>query len=98
MMEITDIRIFPVNEDKLRAFVSVVFDECFIISDIKLIEGNEGLFLSMPAKKDKNGKFRDIAHPLNSETREWMSSQVLAKYEEFLNEHFRESPLYAPGR
>lgn len=79
-MEITEIRIFPVEEEKLKAFVSIVFDECFIISDIKIIDGNDGLFLSMPSKKSKNGKFRDIVHPLNSETREWMSKQIISEY------------------
>lgn len=80
-MEITEIRVFPVEEEKLKAFVSVVFDNCFIISDIKIIEGTTGLFLSMPSKKGKNGKFRDIAHPLNSDTRDWMSRQIIDKYE-----------------
>ena len=81
-MEITEIRVFPVDEDKLKAFVSVVFDDCFIVSDIKIIYGNNGLFLSMPSKKGKNGKFRDIAHPLNSETRNWMSEVIIKHYEE----------------
>ena len=80
-MEITEIRVFPVDEEKLKAFVSVVFDNCFIVSDIKIINGNNGLFLSMPSKKGKNGKFRDIAHPLNSETREWMSGRIIEEYE-----------------
>jgi stage V sporulation protein G len=79
-MEITEIRIFPVEEEKLKAFVSVVFDNCFIVSDIKIINGNDGLFLSMPSKKAKNGKFRDIAHPLNSETRDWMSKEIIDQY------------------
>lgn len=79
-MEITEIRIFPVDEEKLKAFVSVVFDNCFIVSDIKVIDGNDGLFLSMPSKKAKNGKFRDIAHPLNSETRDWMSKEIIDHY------------------
>ena len=84
-MEITEIRIFPVEENKLKAFVSVVFDNCFIVSDIKIISGNTGLFLSMPSKKGKNGKFKDIAHPLNKETREWMSDIILAEYEKSLS-------------
>lgn len=80
-MEITEIRVFPVEEEKLKAFVSVVFDNCFIVSDIKIIDGNSGLFLSMPSKKGKNGKFRDIAHPLNSETRDWMSEMIIEEYQ-----------------
>lgn len=79
-MEITEIRIFPLKEEKLRAFVSIVLDGCFLISDIKIIEGQDGLFLSMPSKKGKNGKFRDIAHPLNSETREMMEHSIIDEY------------------
>ena len=68
-MEVTDVRVFPVDEEKLKAFVSIIFDDCFVVSDIKIIHGNSGLFISMPSKKRKNGTFRDIAHPLNNETR-----------------------------
>src|SRR5438128_923039 len=68
-MDITEVRIFPVDEEKLKAFVSVIFDDCFVVSDIKIIQGANGLFVSMPSKKRKNGTFRDIAHPLNNETR-----------------------------
>ena len=66
-MEITDVKVIPVDDEKLKAFVSIVFDDCFVISDIKIIQGNSGLFVSMPSKKRRNGTFRDIAHPLNSE-------------------------------
>lgn len=79
-MKITDIRIFPVDEPKLKAFVSVIFDHCFIISDIKIIEGNKGLFLSMPSKKRRDGTFKDIAHPLNSDTRKMLEDAVIAAY------------------
>ncbi|MEW5764596.1 MAG: septation regulator SpoVG [Acidobacteriota bacterium] len=81
-MKITDIRIFPVDEPKLKAFVSIIFDQSFIVSDIKIIEGNSGLFLSMPSKKRKDGTFKDIAHPLNSETRKMMEDAVIAAYKE----------------
>jgi stage V sporulation protein G len=81
-MKITDIRIFPVDEPKLKAFVSIIFDNCFIISDIKVIEGNNGLFLSMPSKKRRDGTFKDIAHPLNSDTRKMMEDAVIAAYNE----------------
>ena len=83
-MEITDIRVFPVDEEKLKAFVTIVFDDCFVVSDIKVINGSSGLFISMPSKRRKNGTFRDIAHPLNSETRRMIEEKVLAKYEEAL--------------
>ena len=85
-MEITEIRVFPVEEEKLKAFVSVVFDDCFIVSDIKIINGNSGLFLSMPSKKGKSGKFRDIAHPLNSEMRSKMESAIISEYQRIVEE------------
>ncbi|MBI3450968.1 MAG: septation regulator SpoVG [Acidobacteria bacterium] len=83
-MEVTGVRVFPVNEDKLKAFVSVIFDDCFVVSDIKIIHGNNGLFISMPSKKRKNGTFRDIAHPLNNETRRMLEEKILARYNEVL--------------
>ena len=83
-MEITEVRVFPVDEDKLKAFVSIIIDDCFVVSDIKIINGNNGLFISMPSKKRKNGTFRDIAHPLNNETRKKIEDRVLARYKEIL--------------
>jgi len=83
-MEITEVRVFPVDEDKLKAFVSIIIDDCFVVSDIKIINGNNGLFISMPSKKRKNGTFRDIAHPLNNETRRQIEEKVLARYKEVL--------------
>jgi stage V sporulation protein G len=83
-MEVTGVRVFPVNEDKLKAFVSVIFDDCFVVSDIKIIHGTNGLFISMPSKKRKNGTFRDIAHPLNNETRRMLEEKILARYNEIL--------------
>ncbi len=83
-MEITDVRVFPVDEEKLKAFVSIIIDDCFVISDIKIISGTNGLFISMPSKKRKNGTFRDIAHPLNNETRKRIEDKVLARYREVL--------------
>lgn len=83
-MEITDIRVFPVDEEKLKAFVTIVLDGCFVVSDIKIINGASGLFISMPSKRRKNGTFRDLAHPLNSETRNMLEQKILAKYEEIL--------------
>lgn len=79
-MEITDIRVFPVNQDKLRAFVSIVLENCFVVGDIKIISGASGLFISMPSKRRKDGTFRDIAHPLNSETRLAMEKKIISAY------------------
>lgn len=81
-MNITDVRIFPVDDKKLRAFVSVIFDGCFLVSDIKIIDGAKGLFLSMPSKKRRDGTFKDVAHPLNVETRKMMEDAILAKFRE----------------
>lgn len=83
-MEITDIRVFPVDEEKLKAFVTIIIDHCFVVSDIKIINGTSGLFISMPSKRKKNGEFKDVAHPLNSETRRMIEEKILAKYEEVL--------------
>ena len=86
-MDITEVRVFPVkDDDKLKAFVSIVLDDCFIISDIKIIDGNKGLFISMPSKKRKDGTFRDIAHPLNSETRTKMEGTILDKYSTIMSD------------
>ena len=83
-MEVTQVRIFPVQEEKLKAFASIIFDDCFVVSDIKIIQGVHGLFISMPSKKRKNGMFRDIAHPLNSEMRRRIEEQIVEKYKEVL--------------
>jgi len=85
-MEITEVRVFPVDEEKLKAFVSVVIENCFIVCDIKIINGNNGLFISMPSKKRKDGSFRDICHPLNNETRKLMEDIILAEYEKVLEQ------------
>jgi stage V sporulation protein G len=80
-MEITEVRVFPVNEEKLRAYVTITLDHCFVVRDLKIIHGTTGLFVAMPAKKRKDGTFKDIAHPLNVETRERMERAILAEYE-----------------
>ena len=80
-MEVTEVRVFPVDEEKLRAYVTITIDNCFVVRDLKVIKGNNGLFVAMPSKKRKDGTFRDTAHPLNNETREMIESKVLAKYE-----------------
>ncbi len=82
-MNITEVRVFPIHDkDKLRAFVSIVIDSCFIVTDIKIIKGTNGLFLSMPGKLGKDGKFRDIAHPLDAETRKLIEDKVFSRYHE----------------
>ena len=79
-MEITDVRVFPIEDEKLCAYVSVVLDRCFMINDIKIIRGREGLFISMPSRKKRNGEFKDVAHPLNQETRRRFEERILSEY------------------
>ena len=80
-MDITDVKVFPVDEEKLRAYVTITLDGCFVVRDLKVIHGNTGLFVAMPAKKRKDGTYKDIAHPLNADMREKMERIVLAEYE-----------------
>jgi stage V sporulation protein G len=84
-MDITDVQIFPANEDKLKAYATITIDNCFVIRDLKVILGHTGLFVAMPAKKRKDGTFRDIAHPLNQETRETLEARVLGAYHDYVN-------------
>ena len=80
-MEITEVRVFPMNEDKLKAYATVTFDDCFVVRDLKVISGNTGLFVAMPSKKRKDGTFKDIAHPLNNDFRSKIEKSVLDAYE-----------------
>ena len=90
-MELTEIRIFPVNEDKLRAYVTITFDHCFVVRDLKIIRGTSGLFVSMPSKRRKDGTYKDIAHPLNNETRRMMEDKIIVEYERVLEDAGRET-------
>jgi stage V sporulation protein G len=80
-MEVTEVRIFPVQEDRLKAYVTITFDNCFVVRDLKVISGNNGLFVAMPSKKRKDGTYRDTAHPLNNQTRQMIESKVLEEYD-----------------
>jgi len=91
-MEITEVKVFPIQEEKLKAFVSIVFDQCFMVNDIKIIQGRDGLFISMPSRKKKNGEFKDVAHPLNNETRRMIEDKVLGEYERILAERGEQLP------
>ncbi len=79
-MEVTEVRVFPVQEERLKAYVAITFDHCFVVRDLKVINGNNGLFVAMPSKKRKDGTYRDTAHPLNSQTRQMIESIILAEY------------------
>ena len=82
-MQITDVRVRRIDkEGKMRAIVSVTFDNEFVVHDIKVIEGEKGLFIAMPSRKAADGEYRDIAHPINSQTRDRIQREILAKYEE----------------
>ncbi|MCI7523986.1 MAG: septation regulator SpoVG [Roseburia hominis] len=82
-MQITDVRIRKVEkEGKMKAVVSITIDEEFVVHDIKVIEGDKGLFIAMPSRKAADGEYRDIAHPINSDTRERMQTLILQKYQE----------------
>jgi stage V sporulation protein G len=80
-MDVTEVRIFPVQEERLRAYVTITFDHCFVVRDLKVINGNNGLFVAMPSKKRKDGTYRDTAHPLDNKTRQMIESRVLSEYD-----------------
>ncbi|SEQ30141.1 stage V sporulation protein G [Lachnospiraceae bacterium RM5] len=82
-MQITDIRVRRITkEGKMKAVVSITFDDDFVVHDIKVIEGEKGLFIAMPSRKAADGEYRDIAHPINSDTRAKMQQLILEKYEQ----------------
>ena len=86
-MQITDVRLRKVNsENRMKAVASVTFDNEFVIHDIKVIEGEKGLFIAMPSRRSGDGEFRDVAHPINRETRERFQAIVLERYERFMEE------------
>ncbi len=93
-MEITDVRVRRITrEGKMKAIVSITLDNEFVIHDIKVIQGDKGLFIAMPSRKSADGEFRDIAHPINSETRERIQSTILERYEVVSNEEEAEAEV-----
>lgn len=81
-MEITDVRVRRVETDsKMRAIVSITIDDAFVVHDIKVIEGEKGLFIAMPSKKASDGEFRDIAHPIKASVREYIQTKILDAYQ-----------------
>lgn len=80
-MDITDIRIRKVvSEGKLKAYVTVTFDECFVVHNVKVIEGKNGVFIAMPSRKTKTGEYKDVAHPINSDFRTQLQDSILETY------------------
>ena len=96
-MEITQVRVFPVSEERLKAYVTITLDNCFVVRDLKVINGNTGLFVAMPAKRRKDGTFKDIAHPLNSDTRDRMEKIILAEYDKELARGTPAAPAAVAG-
>ena len=85
LVEITEVRISLRNEDKLKAFASVTFDNSFVVRGLKVINGSQGFFVSMPSRRHKDGTYRDIAHPINNEMRKLIEDRVLDSFESELN-------------
>ena len=86
-MQITDVRVRKVaKEGKMKAVVSITIDDEFVVHDIKVIEGEKGLFIAMPSRKMTDGEYRDIAHPINSETRDRLQNTILEKFEEVMQQ------------
>lgn len=82
-MQITDVRVRKItSQNRMKAVASVTFDDVFVVHDIKVIESDKGLFIAMPSKKTPNGDYKDIAHPINTETREEIQTAIIAKYNE----------------
>ncbi len=88
MMEITDIRIRLIQseESKLKALATVTLDNCFVIHDIKIIDGNNGVFIAMPSRRQETGEYKDIVHPINTETRNKFSQEILQEYNKALTQ------------
>jgi len=80
-MDVTEVRVFPVEEERLKAYATITLDHCFLVRDLKIINGNKGLFVAMPSKKRKDGTYQDTAHPLNRDTRRMIEDAVLGEYE-----------------
>ena len=95
-MDITDIRIRQIEQEgKMRAVVSVTFDNCFVVHDIKIIEGVDKLFIAMPSRKTPDNEFKDIAHPINMEMRELLQNSILDKYNStIIQENMSDSESY----
>lgn len=86
-MDITDIRIRQVGtEGKLKAYVTVTFDDCFVVHNVKIIEGKNGAFIAMPSRKTKKGEYKDVAHPINSDFRGMLQNKILEEYDRQVEE------------
>ena len=95
--EITDGKVSRVEGEKLKARLSIEFDHCFVVTDLKVIHGPKGLFVSMPSKKRKDGTFKDIAHPLNNQMRQYLEEKILGIYKQQVSSAATAAPAPAPG-
>ncbi len=95
-MQITEVKVYPVDEDKLKAYVTITLDQCFVIRDMKIIQGTSGYFVSMPSKKKKDGTYQDIAHPIDKATRAMMESRILEEYNKTLATNQTSSAVSPP--
>ncbi|BDC34624.1 hypothetical protein Noda2021_05820 [Candidatus Dependentiae bacterium Noda2021] len=83
---ITEVKVYPAKENgRLKAYATIVFENSFIVRDLKVIEGNKGYFVSMPSRRRKDGTFRDIVHPLNSDTRKMIEDQVIIEFKKVMD-------------
>jgi stage V sporulation protein G len=80
-MEISEVRISLRNEDRLKAYATITFDDCFVVRGLKVIRGDKGLFVAMPSRKMRDGSYRDVAHPINMDTRNYIQKTILDEYE-----------------
>ncbi len=79
-MTITEVRISLRDDEKLKAFVTITIDGCFVVRGLKIIRGNKGMFVAMPSRRKPDGGYQDLCHPINMATRQWMEDEILAKY------------------
>lgn len=79
-MKITGVNVFPVNEEKLKAYISITLDDSLVVRNLRIIDGDQGLFVAMPSRKQKNGQFKDIVHPINQEARHQLEQTVFEAY------------------
>lgn len=94
-MQITEVKVFPVRkfDEKIKAFATIAIDDCFLIRDLKVINGNSGLFIAMPSRKKPDGTYADVAHPLNSETRAMIEDVVIGEYKRVVGNGVEGEPL-----
>lgn len=98
-MQVTDVRIRKLDKiGKIKAVASITLDNAFVVHDIKVIEGDRGMFIAMPSRKSPDGEYRDIAHPVNSDTREFIQKAILKNYEMVLEEEMQQESKMSEAR